>query len=111
MFSRLHSRDREIITVTAADEWLGYCIADMLLCCSNRRFKVRALCRDKDKGERLRKKGAEIREIDYNDSGTLDDGVKDSKWVVFVVENDHDRVDNAEALCDVSRLEYSPGEV
>ena len=109
MFSRLHSRDREIITVTAADEWLGYCIADMLLCCSNRRFKVRALCRDKDKCERLRRKGAEVCEIDYDDRGTLDVGVRYSKWIVFVVEKEHDRVDKAEALCDVSRLEFSPG--
>ncbi|CAG8484256.1 6419_t:CDS:2 [Paraglomus brasilianum] len=100
MLSRVHSRDQEIITITAADEWLGYCIADTLLGCHNRRFKVRALCRDKDKCERLRRKGAEVCEIDYDDRGTLDVGVRYSKWIVFVVEKEHDRVDKAEALCD-----------
>jgi uncharacterized protein YbjT (DUF2867 family) len=54
----------------------------------------------------LRRKGAEVCEIDYNDSGTLEDGVKDSKWIVLVVEKEQDRVDNAEALCDAIKHEH-----
>ncbi|CAG8512135.1 11157_t:CDS:2 [Ambispora leptoticha] len=106
-----HGRD---FTVTATDRWMGNSLARGLLGEGKRSgWNFRALTRDADAEplDDLRRFGAEIVEIDYEDQESLEDALRGTEFMVFVAESDRDRVRQAEALARAARKNEVKGAI
>jgi len=105
------TRDGCTLLITAVDNYIPFCIALSLLEClkgsSSSKVKVVVTAQDTDNVlvRRLKKKGAETREICYDDRQTVEDAVRGANVIVFFPEHDKERVRQARELADAAKDE------
>ncbi|CAG8683148.1 1511_t:CDS:2, partial [Ambispora leptoticha] len=106
----LEESGSDTIAVTNCDHWFGYVLAWSLLeIRHDKNYNVRVLTRTRNKyTDDLDKKGAEIFEIDYGRSETLETALGHVGWLVVVPEADRDRVKWAKTLADaIKKIDVS----
>jgi uncharacterized protein YbjT (DUF2867 family) len=94
--SELHKHN---IAVTAADSWRGGSITYWILRHIKAEFsQVRALVRNEDHAEDLKRAGAVLKKINYENPETIEHALKGVQYVILVAEDDENLVKEAEEM-------------
>ncbi|CAG8500103.1 4848_t:CDS:2 [Paraglomus occultum] len=104
------SKKRCTLLITGVDNYIPFCIALSLIEClkdSSAKVKTVVTAQDTDNKlvRELRKKGAEVREICYDDRRSVEDAVRGANVMVFFPEHDEERVRQARELADAANNE------
>ncbi|CAG8448719.1 12180_t:CDS:2, partial [Acaulospora morrowiae] len=102
-FNNVTEKHTHTIAISATDTWFGFSIARNLLTdCGRYKHHITIRCLTKNPNskpvERLRSLGGEIYSVDYNDEKTLDAALHNAHYLVFVIEENENRVKEANRL-------------
>ncbi|CAG8582945.1 11809_t:CDS:2 [Dentiscutata erythropus] len=102
----MSAQNKNVICVTSCDSYLGYAITQVLLQDkkqNQRAYTVRALARDISGLNGLKKHGAEVAQIDYNNQGTIEQALNGGIWVLMLPESDNDRCNYAKIFANTCK--------
>lgn len=93
-----------MIVITAADHYIAQNIARHLLQEEELRdhAQIRLLARNPSRCEDLRRLGAQVVQVDYQQEAKLQEAIQDAQWVVLVPEPENTRVQGAERIIRVA---------
>ncbi|CAG8705344.1 2524_t:CDS:2, partial [Racocetra persica] len=102
----MSSQNKHVICITSCDRYLGHGIAHCLLHERKQRghkYHVRVLARDTSNLGEFNKLGAEVIQIDYNKTDTIERALTGSLWVLWIPESDNDRLHMAKTFADAAK--------
>ncbi|CAG8674321.1 14930_t:CDS:2 [Cetraspora pellucida] len=102
----MSSKTEQVICITSCDRYLGNGIARVLL--NDRKqhgqkYQVRVLARDISNLNEFKNLGAEVIQIDYNKTETIERALTGSLWVLWIPESDNDRLNLAKIFADACK--------
>ncbi|CAG8486427.1 11570_t:CDS:2 [Racocetra fulgida] len=102
----MSSQNKHVICITSCDRYLGNGIAHCLLHERKKRghkYHVRVLARDTSNMDEFKKLGAEVVQIDYSKTETIEHALTDSLWVIWIPESDNDLLHMAKTFADAAK--------